>query len=614
MLKVLTAEQMREVDRLTTERYGIPSIILMENAAHAVAGVITEKLGGSVKGKSILILCGKGNNGGDGAALARILWTFGAKVHAVIFGDINESNGDAKINFEVLRRIDRKNPDLRVESVSLVEQDARTWWSDFIYNFAITKIDCVVDSVFGTGFHGPINGPLNMILETFWTNLGRGFADASIISVDLPSGFDADFAELNGWHFFPDVTVTFTSPKTANVLAPAAVYNGKLIIADIGSPPELINEQSSRLFLTERKDAEDWLRGTKFTSTSYKNKRGHALIIAGSDDYSGAAVMCGNSAMRSGVGLTTLLVPASCKVEVASRVIPEVIVKTLTETDGEVNADAYSANAETIRQADSILVGPGLKATDEGGEKLVREIVENRTVPVVVDAGALLFFNPPDGLFNGSPPYEGGVASAFFADDGVVLSSRGEETFVETGVENHPVAEAATPLLRKEGSLEDSEAASMRTGVSALQPLILTPHEGEFLRLLGTDDKDAIKDRVAAVRDYAVGNDVILVLKGERVLIGSPDGRVVVNPTGNSGLGKAGNGDTLAGILAGFTAQASRMGIDIFDTVVAAVYVAGMAGDVAEKKFGKRVMTASDVRECLVDVFADLSTTATRDI
>jgi hydroxyethylthiazole kinase-like uncharacterized protein yjeF len=610
MLKVLTAEQMREVDRLTTERYGIPSIILMENAAHAVARVITEKLGGSVKGKSILILCGKGNNGGDGAALARILWTLGAKVHAVILGDINESNGDAKVNFEVLRRIDRKNPDLRVESVSLVEQDARTWWSDFVYNFAITKIDCVVDSVFGTGFHGPINGPLNMILETFWTNLGRGFVDASIISVDLPSGFDADFAELNGWHFFSDVTVTFTSPKMANVLAPAAVYNGKLIIADIGSPPELLDEQSSRLFLTERKDAEDWLRGTKFTSTSYKNKRGHALIIAGSEDYSGATVMCGNSAMRSGVGLTTLLVPASCKVEVASRVIPEVIVKTLAETDGEVSGDAYAANSETIRQADSILIGPGVKATDKGVQKLVREIVENRTVPVIVDAGALWFFNPPDGLFNGSPPYEGGVASAFFADDGVVLSSRGEETFVETGVENHRVDEAATPLLRKEGSLKDAEA-SMRTGVSKLHPLILTPHEGEFLRLLGTDDKAAIKDRVAAVRDYATANGVILVLKGERVLIGSPDGRVVVNPTGNSGLGKAGNGDTLAGILAGFIAQAVKFDIDIFETVVAAVYVAGMAGDVAEKKFGKRVMTASDVRECLVDVFAALSPTAT---
>ncbi|MFZ1702273.1 MAG: ADP/ATP-dependent (S)-NAD(P)H-hydrate dehydratase, partial [Pyrinomonadaceae bacterium] len=132
---------------------------------------------------------------------------------------------------------------------------------------------------------------------------------------------------------------------------------------------------------------------------------------------------------------------------------------------------------------------------------------------------------------------------------------------------------------------------------------ILTPHEGEFMRLLGTGDKDVIKDRVAAVRDFAEKHNVILLLKGERVLIGAPDGRVVVNPTGNSGLGKAGNGDTLTGIIAGFVAQAVRMEIDIIETVIAAVNIAGMAGDIAEKKYGKRVMTASDVRECLAEVF-----------
>jgi NAD(P)H-hydrate epimerase len=109
------------------------------------------------------------------------------------------------------------------------------------------------------------------------------------------------------------------------------------------------------------------------------------------------------------------------------------------------------------------------------------------------------------------------------------------------------------------------------------------------------------------VRDFATRHNVILVLKGERAVIGAPDGRVVVNPTGNSGLGKAGNGDTLTGIIAGFVAQAVQMNIDMFETVVAAVYIAGMAGDVAEKKYGKRVMTASDVRDCLVEVFEELS-------
>src|SRR4051812_43896200 len=144
MIKVLTAEQMREVDRLTTEKYGIPSILLMENAAHAVARVITEKLGGSVRGNSILILCGPGNNGGDGAALARILWTQGAKISVLFWGDWRKSKGDARTNFELLSNLQGH--------ISFVSIDTR----DILINHwqllrAERKLDAIVDAVFGTG-------------------------------------------------------------------------------------------------------------------------------------------------------------------------------------------------------------------------------------------------------------------------------------------------------------------------------------------------------------------------------------------------------------------------------------------------------------------------------
>jgi hydroxyethylthiazole kinase-like uncharacterized protein yjeF len=543
MQKVLTAEQMREVDRLTTERYGIPSILLMENAAHAVARVITKKLGGSVKGKSVLILCGKGNNGGDGAALARILYEAGAVLQVYLFGKLDETKGDARENFKKLLPISSIDPN-RKGSLYFEEIPTIDYWVHSI-GLGPDDFDVLVDALFGTGLTRPLGIIFRYVPLVFRQerrNLGK---TGLIVSIDVPSGLNSDSFVEPEIVIGADLTVTFTAPKVANVLPPARRFNGQLTVADIGSPVELIQEQSSQFYLSESRDAEVWLEKTPFTDDSYKNKRGHALIVAGSEDYSGAAVMCGNAAMRSGVGLTTLLVPASCNVEVASRIIPEVIVRAIGETGGEVSSDAFAANEDVIEKADSILVGPGLTATDKGVEKFVREIVESGKVPVIVDAGALWLFSP------------------FKADD------------------VQPPANA---------------------GGSAL---ILTPHEGEFLRLLGTTDKDAIKDRVAAVRDFAVRNNVILVLKGERVLIGSPDGRVVVNPTGNSGLGKAGNGDTLAGILAGFVAQAVKFKIDIFETVVAAVYVAGMAGDVAEKKYGKRVMTASDVRECLVDVFAE---------
>jgi len=538
MQKVLTTAEMREVDRLTTERYGIPSIILMENAAHAVARVITEKLGGSVKGKSILILCGKGNNGGDGIALARILWTQGANVTACMMYADDEIVGDAKQNLTLLRNLHARQAPFAEPAICLTE--VGTHRSFFDRPDPFFGPDVVVDALFGTGLTRPLMGE-NEILAKSYASFFEDKDRPYFVSIDIPSGLDGDRADLIGQCFQADLTITFTSPKAANVLPAACRSNGELVVANIGSPQELIDEQPSQLFIAERRDAVRWLKKTAYSSSDYKNKRGHALIIAGSESYSGAADLAANSAIRSGVGLVTLACPADTKAEIASRLLPEVI---LTKIESEDFAELSS-------KSNAIGVGCGLSAADPEIEKLVREIVEYRTTPVVVDAGALWFFNPPNGI-----------------------------------------------------PKQDADK-------SVRAPLILTPHEGEFLRLLGTEDKEAIKDRVKAVRDFSQKNNVILVLKGERVLIGEPGGKVVVNPTGNSGLGKAGNGDTLTGILTGFVTQAAAMEIDIFETVVAAVYVAGMAGDIAEKKYGKRVMTASDVRECLVDALTEIEKTET---
>lgn len=554
--KVLTAAQMREVDRLTTERYGIPSILLMENAAHAVARVVTEKLGGSVKGKSILILCGKGNNGGDGLAIGRLLWTQEAYVSVELFGCGEEVSGDTRTNYEAFAALPSRNQGSPVDGVHLGEfsdQMMGSWTNTT--GFHCHEFDVIVDAVFGSGINRPLDRKYSFLNDVKKLRDGANRSGPILISVDLPSGVNADSSQLPKIFFHPDITVSFTAPKPANVLAPAYWVNGELILANIGTSKKLIDEQPSRLLLAERSDAIAWMRGTEFKTESYKNKRGHTLLIAGSVDYSGAAILCGNAAMRSGVGLVTLACPAEAKAEIASRLLPDVILSTL----GSENLD------DLVGKADVIAVGCGLDANDESIEQIVRNVVENRTKPMVVDAGALWFFNPPNGLLQ-NPERELQFASP-------------------------PKSEQ-----NKGSKIADRNVRG---------PLILTPHEGEFLRLLGTDDKEAIKDRVAAVRDFAQSNNVVLVLKGERVLIGHPDGRVVVNPTGNSGLGKAGNGDTLTGILAGFVAQASAMQIDIFETVVAAVYIAGLAGDIAEKKYGKRVMTATDVRECLADAFAE---------
>lgn len=532
---------MREVDRLTTEKYGIPPLVLMENAAQSAASVIAEKLGGSVEDKSVLILCGKGNNGGDGAALARILWQRGADVEVCLFGLVEDTKDEARTNFEILQKItggegfELDQADLAFEEIASLEE----WLEYDSLNFQSDDPAVIVDALFGTGLERRLDGVFEQV-AAFIDAFAEDNPDREtlVVSLDVPSGLCSDRNEQIGCNARSHVTVTFTAPKLANVLPPASNFGGELIVANIGSPCELVNSTPSRTFVSDVSDAFRWMCQTEFSSASYKNKRGHVLLVAGSNNYAGAAILAGNAAIRSGAGLATIATPESSQNAVASRVLPEVMVRGVAETKNRtVSEEAFDEIKGFSKKIDVIAIGAGLSETDESTGRLVRKVVDKRTTPVVIDA---------DGL-NMLAPFE------------------------------------------LQGSAE--------------LPLILTPHEREFMRLLGTEDKEAIADRVGACRDFAVKHNVILVLKGERNLIAGPDGRVIINPTGNSGLGKAGNGDTLNGIVAGFAAQAVQMKVDMFDTIVAAVYLAGLAGDIAERKYGKRVMTASDVRECLGEAF-----------
>ena len=196
MLKVLTAAQMREVDRLTTERYGIPSILLMENAAHAVARVITEKLGGSVKGKSIVILCGPGNNGGDGAALARILGLDGAFVDVVLLGRVKDTKGDARKNLGILCSGDFTFDDVYTSVFGeLREITTKDEWNHIqlhLYNEA----DVIVDAIFGTGLTRPLETWVyNVVHEMNFLAVSPVPKPRLRVAVDIPSGLNADSGE-----------------------------------------------------------------------------------------------------------------------------------------------------------------------------------------------------------------------------------------------------------------------------------------------------------------------------------------------------------------------------------------------------------------------------------
>jgi NAD(P)H-hydrate epimerase len=542
MQKVLTAAEMREIDRLTTEQYGIPSLLLMENAAQAAARAIAEHFEGGVEGLSCLVLCGKGNNGGDGAALASVLWQMGANVEVCLIGLASATSGDARANFEIVKKIsdhDQFEPtaaELSFEEITSLEE----WYEYDSVNFQSDDPDIIVDALFGTGLDKPLEGVYEQAAALIYSYNGTcEDGGPFIVSLDIPSGLCADHSQVVGVNPCADLTVTFTAPKLANVLPPASNFNGQLRVACIGSPRDLITNSPSKLFVAEKCDVLKWLEATEFSYDSYKNKRGHALLVAGSANYAGAAVLAGDAAIRTGVGLVTIATPQSSRDIIGGRVLPEVMVRAVPETEhGAVAYEAAAALDEFLEKIDVIAIGSGLSSSDDSTRQFVQTMIRNRKKPIVLDA---------DGL-------------------------------------NLITAEDLT--------------------LSDEFPLILTPHEGEFMRLLGTEDKSVLDDRVGAVREFAEKTRAIVMLKGVRNLIAAPDGRVAINPTGNPGLGKAGNGDTLTGIIAGFAAQGVKCHVDMFETVVAAVYIAGLAGDIADEKYGKRIMTASDVRDCLGEAFA----------
>jgi len=550
VLPVLSAEQIREIDRLTVENYHTSSLLLMEAASAACMEAVRAGLEGNVAGKTALILCGKGNNGGDGAALARTMSRDGMHCSVVLFGKLSETSGDARTNFESVSRLAsfEAGSSEAPPPLTFIECETVVAWEQLAK--PRRAYDVIVDALFGTGLTRPLEGVFLKVIEhVAMLREARNRASGTrplVLSIDIPSGLNADKPKPIGPAVQADITVTFTAAKPANVLAPACLFGGELIVADIGSPASLIQAQRPWLFVTEAEDARQWLVSTRYTPESYKNTHGHVLLAAGSRGYSGAAALSGNAAMRSGAGLVTIATPVSAQTSVASSAMPEVITTALAETDrGVVSDEAVEHFLRLAGKATVVAVGPGLTADDERTRRFVRAVVERRTTPCVIDA---------DGL-NSLAPWP-----------------------------------------------EDLKGSNEH-------PIVLTPHPGEMLRLLGAEDKSALDDRVAVAREFARAHQLILVLKGSRPLIATPDGRVFINPTGNAGLGTAGAGDTLTGLISGFLAQAYATLEDRADavaTTVAALYTGGLAADFAAKKLGMRTLLASDIREHFTDAIRSL--------
>jgi len=514
-MRILNAAQMREADRRTIEEIGIPSIVLMENAGRQVVAAM-EAMHTDLLERQVAVLCGRGNNGGDGFVVARTLVQRGVDVSVFLMGRVADVRGDARTNLEILGRI----------GVTVVEvADAQAWELHFS---EVSDCTLIVDAMFGTGLNAPLAG----FIESVVTDVNA--SGIPVVSIDVPSGLSADTPDVPGPSIEAGLTVTLAAPKLPLVLPPAELRAGDIVIADIGIPAEVLDEvDGPRLDLLTRASMRELLPPRM--PDTHKGDYGHVLIVAGSRGKTGAAHLAAVGALRSGAGLVTVATPARC-LEVVAMMGPEYMTEAIDETADGLDADAVERILEMAR--DVIAIGPGL-GQQAGTRRFVTSLVDRATMPLVIDA---------DGL------------NAF------------------TG---------------------DPDRLSGRDG----RVVIITPHPGEMARLVSMTTEEVQASRIEIARNFASAHHVYVVLKGHRTLIATPDEKVFINPTGNPGMATGGTGDVLTGMIAAWLAQL----LDAEAACKLAVYLHGMAGDLAAADEGEAALTSADLAAHLGDAVMELS-------
>ncbi len=496
-MKILTPEQLREVDRLSTEKYGIPNLILMENAGMRVAEVLEERFE-NLDELTIAILCGKGNNGGDGFVVARQLIQKGCFPFVFLLAAEDEVQGDAKTNLNILKALGYP------PTVVVTEHD----WSE--EKLELLDADVIVDALLGTGARKPVEGLYRAVIES----LAEDFPRAEIVAVDVPSpGVQAD------------VCVTFSALKPSLVLYPECEDAGDVILAEIGNPPELIESENHKLHLIDPHELPARI------PDGNKGGYGKVLVIGGSRGKTGAAAMAGQAALRAGAGLVTVATAGSV-LPIIAMSMPELMTEPLAET-----SEGTIANQSILRLAKDktvVAIGPGLTTNPETSA-FVRRVGAECRAQMVIDA---------DGL-NALAGFEGDLGGA-----------------------------------------------------------VLTPHPGEMARLIETTIERVNANRVETAAEFAKGRNAYLVLKGYRTVVAAPDGSVYINPTGNPGMATGGTGDILTGMIAGILAQ-EHLG-SFIERLCLAVYLHGLAGDLAAEEIGEESLVATDILRFLPQSWQNL--------
>lgn len=366
-MKLLKAAEMKKIDQMASADYDIPSLILMENAGIRTVEVIDEMLV-EPKGKSVVVIAGKGNNGGDGLVIARHLINAGVAVDTFLLGEADEMTADASINYSILQKM--------TPNIYPLTQEQHL---DRLM-LSLLVCDLIVDAMYGIGFKGTMRDFESRVVKMI------NWCKSPVVAVDIPSGVEADTGKVTGEAIKARQTVTFALPKVGLVLEPGKDYAGTLTVADISIPQPLLNSPELKTNLITDNMVKPFI--SQREPETHKGTYGHALVAGGSAGMTGAVAMSSFAALRTGAGLVTAAVPVSV-LPVAAAAHREIMTAPLAETEGaSIALEALPALNNLLGTASVCAIGPGMSRYPEANGVL-RFVLERAGIPIVIDADGI---------------------------------------------------------------------------------------------------------------------------------------------------------------------------------------------------------------------------------
>jgi NAD(P)H-hydrate epimerase len=533
--KIVTVEEMIAIEK-EADAAGLTYDQMMENAGKSVADHILVRWS-DIDKCQILVLVGPGNNGGDGLVAGYYL-----------------SQAGAKVSYYLLK--DRSTDDENFKRVQEAQAQIATYPKDKSFttlNALIETSDIIVDGVLGTGFKLPLQETAARLLGEVKQSLTQIEGGLRVVAIDCPSGMDCNSGEAASECIHADLTVTLAATKIGLLKHPGADLAGEIVVGDIGLENVETEIEGIQLEMMDPEIARSWIPTRP--SHAHKGTFGRVLIVAGSINYPGAAILAAKGAYRSGAGLVTVAVPEPIYQPLVG-VLPEATWIILPNDQGAITSAAADVIAESLSSTQALLVGPGFGLERQSQQFLAR-------------------------LFSGS--------------------EAGERLgFIDSKQKDHEIT--LPPIVL------DADALKLLADLDDWASLIpaksvLTPHPGEMSVLCGLPVEQIQADRIGAAQHWAHEWGHVLVLKGAFTVVASPKGSTMVVPIATPALAKAGTGDVLAGVIASLIAQ----GLKPYMAAALGAYLHGRAGLITAEVFETTVsIMAGDVVDALPEVFADL--------